>query len=122
MVLHQMGVHITLLDGTHAPIIGALPPHLTVPRQRTWIGSVTRVAGNLDKFFFTLGGSEANENAIKLARLHTVLCSCSLLIMYSCVYAHHDDMSLAHAHWEHFTGTLATWLERASSQLLTLAC
>jgi taurine---2-oxoglutarate transaminase len=26
---------------------------------------------NLNKFFFTLGGSESNENAIKLARLHT---------------------------------------------------
>lgn len=30
-----------------------------------------RTPGNLNKFFFTLGGSEANENAIKLARLHT---------------------------------------------------
>jgi len=30
-----------------------------------------KTPGNLDKFFFTLGGSEANENAIKLARLHT---------------------------------------------------
>jgi taurine--2-oxoglutarate transaminase len=27
--------------------------------------------GNLNKFFFTLGGSEANENAIKFAKLHT---------------------------------------------------
>eukprot|EP00604_Paraphysomonas_vestita_P001997 CAMPEP_0174820120 /NCGR_PEP_ID=MMETSP1107-20130205/3724_1 /TAXON_ID=36770 /ORGANISM="Paraphysomonas vestita, Strain GFlagA" /LENGTH=365 /DNA_ID=CAMNT_0016034823 /DNA_START=338 /DNA_END=1435 /DNA_ORIENTATION=- len=27
--------------------------------------------GELNKFFFTLGGSEANENAIKFARLHT---------------------------------------------------
>ena len=30
-----------------------------------------RTPGNLDKFFFTLGGAEANENALKLARLHT---------------------------------------------------
>jgi len=30
-----------------------------------------KTPGNLDKFFFTLGGSEANENALKLARLHT---------------------------------------------------
>lgn len=27
--------------------------------------------GELNKFFFTLGGSEANENAIKFAKLHT---------------------------------------------------
>ena len=27
--------------------------------------------GDLNKFFFTLGGAEANENAIKLARLYT---------------------------------------------------
>lgn len=27
--------------------------------------------GNLNKFMFTLGGSEANENAIKFARMHT---------------------------------------------------
>lgn len=27
--------------------------------------------GNLNKFFLALGGSEANENAIKLARFHT---------------------------------------------------
>ena len=27
--------------------------------------------GNLNKFFFTLGGSEANENALKFAKLHT---------------------------------------------------
>ncbi len=27
--------------------------------------------GNLNKFFFTLGGAEANENAIKLARFYT---------------------------------------------------
>jgi len=30
-----------------------------------------KTPGNLNKFFFTLGGSEANENAIKLARMHT---------------------------------------------------
>jgi len=27
--------------------------------------------GNLNKFFFTLGGAEANENALKFARFHT---------------------------------------------------
>src|SRR5205823_3265347 len=27
--------------------------------------------GSLNKFFFTLGGAEANENAIKMARLYT---------------------------------------------------
>ena len=27
--------------------------------------------GDLKKFFFTLGGAEANENAIKFARLYT---------------------------------------------------
>ncbi len=30
-----------------------------------------RMPGDLTKFFFTLGGAEANENAIKFARFHT---------------------------------------------------
>ena len=30
-----------------------------------------RTPGNLNKFFLALGGSEANENAIKLAKFHT---------------------------------------------------
>ncbi|MBI3238554.1 MAG: hypothetical protein HYZ43_06910 [Flavobacteriia bacterium] len=29
--------------------------------------------GNLNKFFFTLGGAEANENAIKIARAYVWL-------------------------------------------------
>ena len=43
------------------------------PRSRA--RSATKLAeicpGDIDKFFFTLGGAEANENAIKLARLFT---------------------------------------------------
>lgn len=42
-------------------------------RVRAEIGPLLakHTPGDLDKFFFTLGGAEANENAIKFARLHT---------------------------------------------------
>jgi taurine--2-oxoglutarate transaminase len=42
-------------------------------RVRAEFGTIlaSHTPGDLKKFFFTLGGSEANENAIKLARLHT---------------------------------------------------
>lgn len=42
-------------------------------RVRAEIGPVLakNTLGDLKKFFFTLGGSEANENAIKLARFYS---------------------------------------------------
>jgi taurine---2-oxoglutarate transaminase len=45
----------------------------TATRIRAEIGPLLaqRTPGDLNKFFFTLGGAEANENAIKLARAFT---------------------------------------------------
>lgn len=42
-------------------------------RPRAELGPVLAgvTPGDLDRFFYTLGGAEANENAVKLARAHT---------------------------------------------------
>lgn len=47
------------------------PPMATKPRAL--LGKILSeiTPGNLDRFLFTLGGSDANENAIKLARAYT---------------------------------------------------
>jgi taurine--2-oxoglutarate transaminase len=47
------------------------PPMAT--RPRAILGKILSeiTPGNLDKFLFTLGGADANENAIKLARAYT---------------------------------------------------
>ena len=43
----------------------------TEPRARLAEKLADVTPGDIDTFFFTLGGAEANENAIKLARLYT---------------------------------------------------
>jgi taurine--2-oxoglutarate transaminase len=43
----------------------------TEPRARLAMRLAELCPGDIDSFFFTLGGSEANENAIRAARLYT---------------------------------------------------
>ena len=43
----------------------------TEPRARLGAKLAEITPGDIDVFFFTNGGAEANENAIKLARLYT---------------------------------------------------
>jgi len=47
------------------------PGAATEPRARLATKLAELVPGNLNTFFFTLGGAEANENAIKVARMYT---------------------------------------------------
>jgi len=47
------------------------PPMATRPRAVLGKMLAEITPGNLDHFLFTLGGADANENAIKLARAHT---------------------------------------------------
>lgn len=47
------------------------PPMATKPRAQLGKLLSTITPGNLDRFLFTLGGADANENAIKLARAYT---------------------------------------------------
>ena len=50
----------------------ANPYMATEPRARLGVKLAEITPGDIDVFFFTNGGSEANENAIKLARLAPV--------------------------------------------------
>jgi taurine--2-oxoglutarate transaminase len=52
-------------------LIYAFPHSATEVRARLGKKLADLMPGDLNKFFFTLGGAEANENAIKLARLYT---------------------------------------------------
>jgi taurine---2-oxoglutarate transaminase len=52
-------------------LIYAFPGSATEVRARLSKRLSQLVPGNLNTFFFTLGGAEANENAIKAARLYT---------------------------------------------------
>jgi taurine--2-oxoglutarate transaminase len=47
------------------------PGTATEPRARLGAKLAQLLPGDIDKFFFTLGGAEANENAIRAARLFT---------------------------------------------------
>ncbi len=47
------------------------PGTATEPRARLGKMLAAITPGDINKFFFTLGGAEANENAIRLARLYT---------------------------------------------------
>ena len=49
----------------------AAPQFATEVRGRLGELLATLTPGNLDKFFFTLGGAEANENALRMARIVT---------------------------------------------------
>ena len=52
-------------------LIYAYPGSATPVRARVASKLAELMPGDLNTFFFTLGGAEANENAIKLARLYT---------------------------------------------------
>ncbi len=52
-------------------LIYAFPGSATAVRARVSAKLAALMPGDLNTFFFTLGGAEANENAIKLARLYT---------------------------------------------------
>src|SRR5437660_2535821 len=54
-----------------ATLAYANPFMATEPRARLGAKLAAIAPGDIDVFFFTLGGAEANENAIKLARLST---------------------------------------------------
>ena len=55
-----------------AAVLAYASPFLaTEPRARLGAKLAAITPGDIDVFFFTTGGSEANENAIKLARLFT---------------------------------------------------
>ena len=49
----------------------AAPSMATRPRAELGAVLASITPGNLDRFLFTLGGADANENAIKLARTYT---------------------------------------------------
>jgi len=49
----------------------AAPQFATEPRTRLGAELATVTPGDLNKFFFTLGGAEANENAVRMARAYT---------------------------------------------------
>jgi taurine--2-oxoglutarate transaminase len=52
-------------------LIYVFPGAATEPRARLGKRLAELCPGDIDSFFFTLGGAEANENAIKAARLYT---------------------------------------------------
>jgi taurine--2-oxoglutarate transaminase len=54
-----------------AKLVFAGPQFATESRARLGYELSKITPGNLNKFLFTLGGSEANENAIRIARMHT---------------------------------------------------
>ncbi len=54
-----------------ATLAYAYPGMATEIRARLSLRLAELVPGNLNTFFYTLGGAEANENAIKAARLYT---------------------------------------------------
>ena len=52
-------------------LIFAAPQFATEPRARLGALLAEVAPGGLDTFFFTLGGAEANENALRMARIVT---------------------------------------------------
>lgn len=52
-------------------LIYTIPGSATEPRAKLGRRLAELVPGDINTFFFTLGGAEANENAIKAARLYT---------------------------------------------------
>ena len=62
---------IRAIQDQAAQLAYAGPSMATEPRAKIGPLLAKHTPGDLNKFFFTLGGAEANENAIKLARQYT---------------------------------------------------
>jgi adenosylmethionine-8-amino-7-oxononanoate aminotransferase len=66
---NQRVINAIIEQARQLPFAG--PPMATRPRAILGKLLAEITPGNLDRFLFTLGGAEANENAIKLARAYT---------------------------------------------------
>jgi len=62
---------IAAIQAQAASLIYTYPGTATEPRARLSKRLAELVPGDINTFFYTLGGAEANENAIKAARLYT---------------------------------------------------
>ena len=62
---------ISAIQKQAAELVYAGPSMATAVRAELGPLLAKRTPGDLNKFFFTLGGAEANENAIKFARIFT---------------------------------------------------
>ena len=62
---------IKAIQAQAATLAYANPFMATEPRARLGAKLAALAPGDIDVFFFTNGGAEANENAIKLARMYT---------------------------------------------------
>jgi taurine--2-oxoglutarate transaminase len=68
---HQHPKVVRAIQEQAAELCFAHPGFATEPRGRLGKKIAEVAPGNLKKTFFTLGGAEANENAIKIARFYT---------------------------------------------------
>lgn len=68
---HQHPKVVKAIQDQAAKLTYISPFHGTEPRARLGKKLAEITPGNLKKTFFTLGGSDANENAIKIARQYT---------------------------------------------------
>ena len=74
MSMHVGHAHPRLLEALHAQVdelAYAMPGAATAVRARLGKLLAEIMPGDLDTFLFTLGGADANENAVRLARLYT---------------------------------------------------
>jgi taurine---2-oxoglutarate transaminase len=68
---HQHPKVVAAIQAQAAQLCYAHPSMATEPRGRLGKKIAEVAPGNLNKTFFCLGGAEANENAIKMARFYT---------------------------------------------------
>ena len=68
---HQHPKVVKAIQDQAAKLCFVHPGNATEPRGLLGKKIAEVTPGNLKKTFFTLGGAEANENAIKIARLYT---------------------------------------------------
>lgn len=68
---HQHPKLIAALKAQADTLATLAPFHATAARSKAATAIAAHAPGDLDVVFFTNGGAEANENAIRMARLHT---------------------------------------------------